>query len=52
MSGLDLLNATVEEVGQQIKERQLSPVEVTRACIEQAERLDPTLKMFTTLTPE
>jgi len=52
MSGLNLLSATVEEVGQQIKERQLSPVEVTRACIEQAERLDPTLKMFTTLTPE
>lgn len=52
MSGLDLLSATVEEVGQQIKKRQLSPVEVTRACIEQAERLDPTLKMFTTLTPE
>lgn len=52
MTGLDLLNTTISQVCQSIRTRQLSPVELTQACIEQSERLDPTLKAFTTLTPE
>ena len=52
MSGLDLLGATISQISESIRTRQLSPVELTQACLEQAERLDPTLKAFTTLTSE
>ena len=52
MTGLDLLNTTISQVSRSIRERQLSPVELTQACIEQSERLDPTLNAFTTMTPE
>ena len=52
MSALDLLKTTISQVCESIRTRQLSPVELTQACLEQAERLDPTLKAFTTLTPE
>ena len=52
MNGTDLLNTTISQVSRFIRERQLSPVELTRACIEQSERVDPILKAFTTMTPE
>jgi len=52
MTGADLLNTTISQVSRFIRERQLSPVELTRACIEQSERMDPILKAFTTMTPE
>ncbi len=52
MTRIDLLNTTISQVGRSIQARQLSPVELTQACIEQSERLDPTLKAFTTFTPE
>ena len=52
MTGADLLNTTISEVSQSIRERQLSPVELTQASIEQSERLDPTINAFTTMTPE
>ena len=52
MAGLDPLSTTISQVSESIRTRQLSPVELTRSCIEQAERLDPDLKAFTTLTPE
>ena len=52
MTGADLLNTTISQVSRSIRERQLSPVELTQACIEQSERVDPMLKAFTTMTPE
>ena len=52
MTGVDLLNTTISKVSRSIRERQLSPVELTQACIEQSERVDPMLKAFTTMTPE
>ena len=52
MTGADLLNTTISQVSRSIRERQLSPVELTQACIEQSERVDPILKAFTTMTPE
>ena len=52
MTGADLLNTTISQVSRSIRERQLSPVELTQACIEQSERVDSILKAFTTMTPE
>lgn len=49
MIGTDPLQDTITGVGQLIKGGELSPVELTEACIRQAERVDPALKAFTTL---
>jgi amidase len=40
------------EVGQHIKARQLSSVEVTQAVLDRVVRLDPRLKAYATLTPD
>ncbi len=52
MAETDLLDATITQVSQLIRKRELSPVELTEACIRRSERLDPTLKAFTTLASE
>ncbi|MCZ6535915.1 MAG: amidase family protein, partial [Chloroflexi bacterium] len=52
MKGLDLPGATISELSQLIRNRSLSPVDLTQACIDQCERLDPILKAITTMTPE
>jgi aspartyl-tRNA(Asn)/glutamyl-tRNA(Gln) amidotransferase subunit A len=52
MKGLNLLETTISELGPLIRDRTLSPVELTEACIGQCERLDPTLHSFITMTPE
>ena len=52
MNGLNLLEATISELSPLIRDRKLSPVELTQACIGQCERLDPTLHAFITITPE
>ena len=52
MTGIDPLQDTIAEVGQLIKGRELSPVELTEACIRQAERVDPALRAFTTICAE
>ena len=43
---------TLAEAAEQIRTRQLSPVELTRACFKRIERLNPTLNSFITVTPE
>jgi aspartyl-tRNA(Asn)/glutamyl-tRNA(Gln) amidotransferase subunit A len=40
---------TLTEAAQQIRSRQLSPVELTRACLARIERLNPTLNAFITV---
>ncbi len=35
-----------------VRERSLSPVDLTRACLDRIERLDPRLNAFITVTPE
>ena len=52
MNGLNLLETTISELSPLIRDRKLSPVELTEACIGQCERLDPTLHTFITMTPE
>lgn len=43
---------TLTEVAQQIRTRQLSPLELTRECLARIERLNPTLNAFITVTAE
>ncbi|WP_322796047.1 amidase [Tepidiforma sp.] len=48
----DPAQLTIAEAARRIQRRQLSPVELTRACIERIERLNPRLNAFVTVTPE
>lgn len=41
---------TLFDAAQQIRDRKLSPVELTRACLDRIERLNPTLNAFITVT--
>lgn len=43
---------TITEVSQLLRERKLSPVELTRLCLERIERLNPILNAFVTVTAE
>jgi aspartyl-tRNA(Asn)/glutamyl-tRNA(Gln) amidotransferase subunit A len=42
---------TLAAAAEQIRTRQLSPLELTRACLARIERLNPTLNAFITVTP-
>ena len=52
MAGLGLLSQNISELAPRIKAREVSPVEVTQDAIAHAERMQPILKSFITLTPE
>ncbi len=52
MAANELLTMTISEVAPMIESGAVSPVEVARAAIEQAERLQPLLKGFITLRAE
>jgi aspartyl-tRNA(Asn)/glutamyl-tRNA(Gln) amidotransferase subunit A len=43
---------TIAEAGRQISARQISPVELTRACLERIERIDPSVHSFLLVTEE
>lgn len=43
---------TLTEAAEQIRARKLSPVELTRACLDRIERLNPTLNAFITITAD
>ncbi len=49
---MDLEDFTLAEAARRIEARALSPVELTRACLERIERLDPEINAFVTLTRE
>ena len=49
---MDLQALNIAEAARRIETRELSPVELTRACLERIDRLDPELNTFVTLTRE
>ncbi len=52
MIGEDVLYLSVAELGQQIKTRKLSSLELTKAYLDRSEKLGPRLNSYATLTPE
>lgn len=52
MIGEDVLYLTVAELGERIKGRKLSPVELAEAYLERSKKLGPQLNAYATLTPE
>jgi Asp-tRNA(Asn)/Glu-tRNA(Gln) amidotransferase A subunit family amidase len=52
MSAVELLTLTIAELAAKIRERQVSPVELTEAALTQADRLQPTLHSFITILPD
>lgn len=52
MSGNELQQFTLASLARAIRDRKVSPVEVTGACLARIERLDRTLNAFITLTPD
>jgi aspartyl-tRNA(Asn)/glutamyl-tRNA(Gln) amidotransferase subunit A len=49
---VDLAYLSLDELARRLRDRDLSPVEVTRSMIERTERLEPTLGAYITFTPE
>jgi aspartyl-tRNA(Asn)/glutamyl-tRNA(Gln) amidotransferase subunit A len=43
---------TIVELGPRLRRKEVSPVEVTRACLERIEKLNPALNAFITVTAE
>ena len=52
MIGEDVLYLTVAELGERIRARRLSPVELTEGYLERIRRVAPRLNAFATVTPE
>ena len=48
----DVLAWTATVAAERIRRKEISPVELTRACLAQIERLNPILNAFITITPE
>jgi aspartyl-tRNA(Asn)/glutamyl-tRNA(Gln) amidotransferase subunit A len=48
----DLTALTLVEVSELIRRRRVSPVDVTKACLQRIDRLNPTLNAFVTVTHE
>ena len=47
-----MIPPTIAEASRQIAAGRLSPVELTKACLDRIEKLDPRLSAFITVTPE
>ena len=45
-------SSTISELAQRLRRREISPVEMTRACLERIERLNPALNAFITVMAE
>ncbi len=52
MSNADLLQMTISEMAPKIKNKEVSPVELTEAALAEADRLQPTLNSFITILHE
>jgi aspartyl-tRNA(Asn)/glutamyl-tRNA(Gln) amidotransferase subunit A len=52
MAGDELVYATIREIGNRLRRKTLSPVELTRTLLERIERLDGRLNAFVTVTAD
>jgi aspartyl-tRNA(Asn)/glutamyl-tRNA(Gln) amidotransferase subunit A len=48
----DLATRTLKEASDLVRRRDVSPVELTRACLARIDRLEPAINAFITVTPE
>ncbi len=48
----DHTKLSIREAGDLVRRKAISPVELTRACLQRIERLNPTLNAFITVTAE
>jgi aspartyl-tRNA(Asn)/glutamyl-tRNA(Gln) amidotransferase subunit A len=48
----ELAFASIAEIGPRLRRAEVSPVELTRACLDRIARLDPTLDAFISVTPD
>ena len=48
--GTDLTTLSISEAGDLVRRKAISPVELTRACLQRIERLNPALNAFITVT--
>ena len=48
----DLATLTLKEASDRVRRRDVSPVELTRACLARIDRLEPAINAFITVTPE
>jgi Asp-tRNA(Asn)/Glu-tRNA(Gln) amidotransferase A subunit family amidase len=51
MDDVELCYLSASQMGECVRRRQLSPIEIVRAVLERIERLDPLLNAFVTWTP-
>ncbi len=51
-NALDIVSATIAGMSELVRERKVSPVELTNATLARIETLQPRLQCFTTITPE
>src|SRR5262245_24692785 len=50
--GSDLTRLTIREAADLVRRKKLSPIDLTTACLQRIERLNPTLNAFITVTSE
>lgn len=48
----DVTNLSIQDAAEQLRKKRLSPVELTEACLNRIERLNPVLNAFITVTAE
>ena len=51
-TSIDLVNATIAEMSELLRRREVSPVELTEATLERIDRVAPQLGCFVTVTGE
>ncbi len=52
MSSVETQFLTISEAAELIRRREISPVEITEACLDRIERIDPQINSFITVTSE
>ena len=50
--GSELIDLSIRDAGELVRQKKISPVELTNACLAQIEKLNPTLNAFITVTRE